>query len=161
MGTDGRECGLNVRGSVTLDWEGLSLSGEPDDGSQQPTGKISEPREWMDTYFPASSVDFARESPQMLGVSCDQGDAITAFCEQSAAVRTRLRARTDDHQLGSDDAPTPGGKTGILNTRKQPVTRDKFIRLPVPFPIPAITAIAFFVVADIVLRWACERERSM
>lgn len=34
MGADGRERGLDVRGSVTIDWEGLSLSGKPDSGGQ-------------------------------------------------------------------------------------------------------------------------------
>ena len=33
--------------------------------------------------------------------------------------------------------------------------RGEFILVPVPFPIPAITAIAFRVVADMILGWMC------
>lgn len=32
VGADGRECGLDVRGSVALNWEGLGLSGISDGG---------------------------------------------------------------------------------------------------------------------------------
>lgn len=39
MRVNGREYGLDIRGSVALDWERLSLRRIPDSGAGQPTGK--------------------------------------------------------------------------------------------------------------------------
>ena len=66
----------------------------------------------MNTYFPAGSVDFARESLEVLGISCDQSDTISVFREQSAIIQTRLHTHTRVHPT------SPRQVTGRMLTQR-------------------------------------------
>ena len=151
VGTDGRECGLDVRGSIALDWERLSLRRISDSGGLACGGNGN-----SDTHFPAGSIDLDRETLEMLGISRDQGNAIPIFCKQPAKIRKRSEVH---NRLTSLRQVTGKMLTQMTHLHLQAMgeyagsSRSMAIHfVPVPFPIPAITAIAFLVVADMTFR---------
>jgi hypothetical protein len=60
MGANGRECGLDVRDTVVLDWEGLSLRRITDSGESAYGGKCTNPNTWIRTSPPAALISSAR-----------------------------------------------------------------------------------------------------
>ena len=60
MGVDGRECGLDVRDSIVLDWKGLSLRGVSDSGESAYGGKCANPNTCIPTSPPAALISSAR-----------------------------------------------------------------------------------------------------
>ena len=112
-----------------------------------------------DTHFPASGFYLFRKSPEVFRVSRDQSDVIPVFCKQSAIVRTHHRLTSLRHVTGKMLTQTTRRHLQVRGEYEEAVSADcarhKFILIPVPFPIPAMTAMAFFVVTDMIQMDVC------